>query len=282
MSRSNPSENDQPTASIVDSEAGTLQTDHGAILAYRRRAAAQSNQSAATIVSLGGFKSDMTGSKATALDQFCHVRGLAFLRFDYSGHGESRGDFLDGTISHWTADALAAIDNLTAGPLILVGSSMGGWIMLLAALQRRHRIKALIGIAAAPDFTEELIWDRLSAGDQNRLMTEGRLEEPSEYSAEPYVITRALIDDGRKHLLLRNAIDLDVPVRLLHGTRDPDVPYTQSLRLAEALTSSDVRVTLVKDGDHRLSRPDDLALLCDTVAALAQLPAASKACNPSR
>jgi pimeloyl-ACP methyl ester carboxylesterase len=270
--------------------------DHGAFLAYRRRAAAQRNQSDAaavspavvfpTVVFLGGFKSDMTGGKATALDEFCNARGLAFLRFDYSGHGASSGDFLDGTISRWSADALAAIDRLTEGPLILVGSSMGGWIMLLAALQRRARIKGLIGIAPAPDFTEELIWRRLPGSDQHRLMMQGRLEQPSEYSAEPYVITRALIEDGRRHLLLGGttggAIDLDMPVRLLHGMRDPDVPYRQSLRLAESLASRDVRVTLIKDGDHRLSRPEDLALLCDAVAELAQWPAASSARSPSR
>ena len=235
-----------------------------------------------TIVFLSGFKSDMTGSKATALDEFCNARGLGFLRFDYSGHGASSGDFLDGTISRWTADALAAIDKLTDGPLILVGSSMGGWIMLLVALQRRARIEGLIGIAAAPDFTEALIWRRLSGGDRHRLMAQGRLEQPSEYSAEPTVITRALIEDGRRHLLLGGAIDLGMPVRLLHGMADPDVPYRHSLHLAERLESRDVRVSLIKDGDHRLSRPQDLALLCDAVMELAQLPAANSARNPSR
>jgi len=290
MSGTNPSEND-PRAGTDDSAAATLHTDHGARLAYRRRPAAVASQLAnqsdaipasPTVVFLSGFKSDMTGSKATALDQFCNARGLGFLRFDYSGHGESSGDFLDGTISLWTADALAVIDTLTEGPLILVGSSMGGWIMLLAALQRRARIKGLIGVAAAPDFTEELIWRGLSGGDQHRLMAQGRLEQPSEYSAEPTVITRALIEDGRKHLLLGAAIDLTMPVRLLHGMADPDVPYRHSVRLAEKLTARDVRVTLIKDGDHRLSRPQDLALLNDAVAGLAQSPAASSARNPSR
>jgi pimeloyl-ACP methyl ester carboxylesterase len=294
MGGTNPSQNDPRTGTIVDSEAGALQTEHGALLAYRRRPAAQVTQfggnqndpSASvvfpTLVFLSGFKSDMTGSKATALDRFCNARGLGFLRFDYSGHGASSGDFLDGTISQWTADALAIIDKLSEGPLVLVGSSMGGWIMLLVALQRRARIKGLIGIAAAPDFTEELIWRGLRGGDQHRLMTEGRLEQPSEYSEEPYVITRALIEDGRKHLLLGGAIDLDLPVRLLHGMADPDVPYRHALRLAEHLVSRDVRVTLIKDGDHRLSRPEDLALLGDTVAELVQLPAASSARSPSR
>jgi len=287
MSDPNPSENDQSARSSGDSEAGTLQMERGVFLAYRRRQAAEvsqtaANQNDATVVFLGGFKSDMTGGKATALDEFCNARGLGFLRFDYSGHGASSGDFLDGTISRWSADALAVIDKLTAGPLVLVGSSMGGWIMLLVALQRRERIKGLIGIAAAPDFTEELIWRGLSGGDQHRLMTQGRVEQPSEYSAEPYVTTRALIEDGRKHLLLGGAIDLDVPVRLLHGMADPDVPYRYSLRLAERLASARVRVTLIKDGDHRLSRPEDLALLCDAVAELVQSPDASSARRPSR
>jgi pimeloyl-ACP methyl ester carboxylesterase len=287
MSDSDPSENDQGAVGMGDSESGALQIDHGAFLAYRRRNGAQRTQTDAaavlpTVVFLGGFKSDMTGGKAVALDALCNARGLGFLRFDYSGHGESSGDFLDGTISRWSGDALAVIDGLTTGPLILVGSSMGGWIMLLVALQRRQRIKGMIGIAAAPDFTEELIWRGLSGGDQHRLMTQGRLEQPSEYSTEPTVITRALIEDGRSHLLLHDAIDLDIPVRLLHGMADPDVPYRHSVRLAERLTSRDVRVNLIKDGDHRLSRPQDLALLCDAVVELAQLPAASSARNPSR
>ncbi len=282
MSPADPSENDHGGETNRDSDAHTLHLSHGAFLAYRRRTATQRNQSDAAVVFLTGFKSDMTGSKATALDHFCNARGLGFLRFDYSGHGASSGDFLDGTISRWTEDALAAIDALTEGPLVLVGSSMGGWIMLLVALQRRQRIRGLIGIAPAPDFTEELIWRGLSGGDQHRLMTQGRLEQPSEYSEEPYVITRALIEDGRKHLLLGDAIDLDVPVRLLHGMADPDVPYRHSLRLAEKVTSRDLRVTLIKDGDHRLSRPEDLVLLEDAVMELAQAPAASSARSPSR
>jgi pimeloyl-ACP methyl ester carboxylesterase len=289
MSGTNPSEND-PRAGTNDSAAATLHTDHGPSLAYRRRPAAARSQlanqsdtpSLPTVVFLSGFKSDMTGSKATFLDRFCNARGLGFLRFDYSGHGESSGDFLDGTISRWTADALAVIDKLTDGPLILVGSSMGGWIMLLVALQRRTRIKGLIGIAAAPDFTEELIWPGLSGGDQHRLMVQGRLEQPSEYSTEPTVITRALIEDGRKHLLLGGEIDLEMPVHLLHGMADPDVPYRHSLRLAETMKSRDLLVTLIKDGDHRLSRPEDLAVLGEAVMDLAQLPVANSARSPSR
>jgi pimeloyl-ACP methyl ester carboxylesterase len=282
MSDSNPSQIDRPLQARRDSEAGTLQRGHGAFLAYRRRQAVAAGRQKPTIVFLSGFKSDMTGGKATALDGFCDAEGLGLLRFDYSGHGASSGDFLDGTISLWTEDALAAIDALTDGPLILVGSSMGGWIMLLAALERRARIAGLIGVAPAPDFTEDLIWKQLRDDERARLMRDGRLEQASEYSAEPTVITRKLIEDGRRHLLLAQSIALDLPVRLLHGMADPDVPYQHSLRLAERLESRDVTVTLIKDGDHRLSREADLARLCAAVAELAQLPAPSSARNPTR
>ena len=225
----------------------------------------------------------MTGTKAQALDEFCYARGLGYLRFDYSGHGASGGNFLDGSISRWTADALAAIDSLTLGPLVLVGSSMGGWIMLLAALSRPERVAGLVGVAAAPDFTEELIWRGLSADARAQLLAAGKLEQPSEYSAEPYVITKTLIENGRKHLLLDRPIAISAPVRLLHGQADRDVPHGLSLRLAEQLATDDVAVTLIKDGDHRLSRPQDLARLCAAVDELArQSPAASSARNPAR
>ena len=278
MPESNPSEFDLSRPAPVDSESGTLHIDHGGFLAYRRRVASRQERAHAesatptivfpTIVFLGGFKSDMTGGKATALDTFCYARNLNYLRFDYSGHGVSSGDFLEGSITRWTADALAVIDKLTTGPLILIGSSMGGWIMLLAALQRRARVAGLIGIAAAPDFTEALIWQSLSADERRRLMSEGRLEQPSEYSDAPYVITRKLIEDGRSHLLLGRPIALDCKVRLLHGMRDSDVPHAFSLQLAQNLDSADVAVTLIKDGDHRLSRPQDLLRLCEAVDEL--------------
>ena len=234
------------------------------------------------IVFLGGFKSDMTGTKASTLDEFCHARRLGFLRFDYSGHGASSGDFRDGTISRWFADALAILDRLTEGPQILVGSSMGGWIMLLVALARPDRIKGLVGMAPAPDFTEALIWAELSDADRANLLRDGKLEQPSDYSADPYVITRALIEDGRHHLLLGGAIAIDAPVRLLHGLADRDVPHTMSLRLQEKLSAQDVVVTLIKDGDHRLSRAEDLARLCAAVDELVQRSASSNAPSPTR
>ena len=213
----------------------------------------------------------MAGTKATFLDDFCAARGLPCVRFDYSGHGASTGRFEDGTIGAWAADAIAVIDHVVDGSLVLVGSSMGGWIMLLAALARPNRIAGLIGLAPAPDFTEALIWNRLPDEARDRLMRDGRLEEPSAYADEPTVITRALIEEGRRHLLLSAPIGIRCPVRLLHGMADPDVPHRLSLDLAERLVTSDVRVTLIKDGDHRLSRAEDLALLGATLSEMMDL-----------
>jgi pimeloyl-ACP methyl ester carboxylesterase len=287
MTQTNPSEIAPEPTQTGESGIAKLQIDHNLFLAYRRRFASgggPKGQSggAPGIVFLGGFKSDMTGTKASRLDEICHAQGLGFLRFDYSGHGESSGDFLDGTISRWFADALAAFDRLTEGPQILVGSSMGGWIMLLLALARPERIEGLIGVAPAPDFTEELIWRTLSEHERAKLLRDGKLEQPSDYSPEPYVITRALIEDGRKNLLLGGAIPIAAPVRLLHGLNDRDVPHEISLRLQARLAAQDVVVELIKDGDHRLSRPQDLARLGAAVAELVQLSASSKAASPAR
>jgi pimeloyl-ACP methyl ester carboxylesterase len=219
-----------------------------------------------TVVFLPGFRSHMEGDKALHLLGLCTDAGQAMLRFDYSGHGVSGGRFEDGTIGAWAADALTVIDRLTEGPLLLVGSSMGGWIALLAALARPTRLAALVGIAAAPDFTETLMWQAMDPSQRARLLEDGVLHVPSQYG-DSYPITRRLIEEGRKHLLLHASIPIACPVRLLHGQRDPDVPWETSLRLAERLTGDDIRITLVKDGDHRLSRPPDLALLSAIVAA---------------
>jgi pimeloyl-ACP methyl ester carboxylesterase len=281
MTETNPSQIGRRPTRKGESGIAQLQIDHGSFLAYRRRFASGDGAKVPGIVFLSGFKSDMTGTKASALDAFCQTRGLGFLRFDYSGHGASSGDFLDGTISRWFADALAAFDRLTEGPQILVGSSMGGWIMLLVALARPERIKGLIGLAPAPDFTEELIWRTLSEDERGKLIRDGKLAQPSEYSEDPYVITRALIEDGRKNLLLAGPIAIDAPVRLLHGLNDRDVPYQISLRLQALLAAPDVVVHLIKDGDHRLSRPQDLFRLCAAVDELVQ-EAASSAANPAR
>jgi pimeloyl-ACP methyl ester carboxylesterase len=222
---------------------------------------------APTVVFLPGFRSDMNGDKATCLAAFCAHRGQAMLRFDYSGHGASDGAFEEGTIGNWTEDALAAIDALTEGDLVLVGSSMGGWIALLVALARSARVAGLIGIAAAPDFTETLMWNAMTPAERAALQRDGVLHVESQYG-EPLAITRTLIEDGRNHLLLKGPIGVECPVRLLHGQRDPDVPWETALRIAERVRSDDVRVTLVKDGDHRLSRPQDLDLLRDTLASM--------------
>jgi len=220
-----------------------------------------------TIVFLPGFRSDMTGDKATALAAFAAERGQAMLRFDYSGHGASEGAFLDGTIGQWAGDALTAIDRLTEGPLLLVGSSLGGWIALLTALSRPDRVTALVGVAAAPDFTQRLMWDSMAPAERLTLMRDGVLYIPSQYG-EPTPITRRLIEDGRDRLVLTGPIAFPGRVRLLHGQADPDVPWELALRIAERVTSNDVEIALVKDGDHRLSRPRDLALLTRTVGAL--------------
>jgi pimeloyl-ACP methyl ester carboxylesterase len=239
-------------------------------MAYRRQPASGFGEHLPGVIFLSGFKSDMSGSKATALAEFCRARGQAFLCFDYFAHGETGGDFAAGTIGHWRDDAVAALDELSDGPQILIGSSMGGWLMLLAALARPARIRGLIGIAAAPDFTEDLIFAALGEADRTKLQHDGRLEQPSAYSDDPYVISWKLIEEARQHLLLREAIPLDGPVRLLQGMADPDVPFAVALRLAEKLRSADVQLRLIKDGDHRLSRPQDLALLFDEVTALSQ------------
>ena len=220
-----------------------------------------------TTVFLPGFRSDMNGSKALETDAFCQRNGLACLRLDYSGHGASSGRFEDGTVGRWCDDALFLIDQHTEGDLVLVGSSMGGWIALLLALLRPDRVIGLVGIAAAPDFTETLMWAAMTDGERDILLRDGVLLTPSQYDA-PVPVTSALIEDGRKHLLLDRPIALNLPVRLLHGQQDPDVPWQTAMRLAERLETDDVQITLIKDGDHRLSRPGDLALLRHSLAAL--------------
>jgi pimeloyl-ACP methyl ester carboxylesterase len=221
-----------------------------------------------TIVFLGGLRSDMTGTKAGFLSTWCAARGSAFLRFDYSGHGASDGRFEDGSIGAWAADSLSVIEAATSGPLVLVGSSMGGWVMLEVALALPGRVVGLVGIAAAPDFTEELMWDAFSDAQKAALAADGVITLPNPYDPAGYRIGRALIEDGRRRLRLRAPIPITAPARLLHGQRDAEVPWQTSLRLAERLAGEDVRVTLIKDGDHRLSREADLALLAEAISSL--------------
>lgn len=219
------------------------------------------------VVFIGGFRSDMTGTKATYLEGIARDRGQAFLRFDHFGHGQSSGRFEDATVSRWGADMVEVLDRLTEGPQILVGSSMGGWVMLLAARARPARIHGLIGIAPAPDFTRRLMWRRFSDAQRTALMRDGIIHIPSQYG-DPAPISLALIQDGDRCTVLDAPIAFDGPVRLLHGMEDPDVPYQHSFEIVERLTSRDVRLILVKDGDHRLSRDQDLTLLADTIAEL--------------
>ena len=217
------------------------------------------------VVFCPGFGSDMGGTKAMRLAEMCAARGQAMLRFDYSGHGQSGGRFVDGCIGDWAADAAHVIETVTQGrELLLVGSSMGGWIALLLARDLGARVKAMVLIAPAPDFTELLMKPELTAAQLEALQTEGVIYPPSEYG-EPLPITRRLLEDGARHLLLGGKIAVRCPVRVLHGMRDADVPWELSVRLAEALESADVRLVFVKDGDHRLSREEDLLLLERTV-----------------
>jgi len=213
------------------------------------------------VVFLGGLRSDMDGTKALFLEAWAQASGRAFLRFDYSGHGQSSGAFTDGSIGDWAEDALAAITTLTAGPQVLVGSSMGGWVSLLVARSGQLPLAGLVGIAAAPDFTEDSMWAGFSEAEKTTLEREGRVEQPSDYSDEPYIITKRLIEDGRQQLVLRSALAIDAPVRLLQGTADTDVPQEVALRLLGHLDGPDVRLTLVKGADHRFSDPVCLDLV---------------------
>jgi len=221
-----------------------------------------------TYVWLSGFKSDMTGTKVTVLEGWAKQQGHGFLAFDYSGHGVSGGAFEEGTISAWREDALAAIEHLTSGSLILVGSSMGGWMALLSALALKARIAGMVLIAPAPDFTQKLMWPEFSAEQQAEIMQQGRTLRPSDYG-DPYPITRALIEDGEEWTLLDSEIDLTCPVRILQGQQDPDVPWEHAFKLVSALKSDDLIFTLIKDGDHRLSRDEDIERLVQTCADLA-------------
>lgn len=218
------------------------------------------------VVFLGGFRSDMQGSKALALEAYCIEKGIRFLRFDYSGHGQSEGDFMKLSIGDWKQDVLDMLDHLVPGKNIVVGSSMGGWLMLLAALARPKRVACLVGIASAPDFTEKLIWDKFTDAQKNELESKGVVYTPNCYDdEEPYPLTKHLIEEGRNHLVLDRTIDLDIPVRLLHGIIDEDVPWQVSVKTIEAMTTQNAAITLIKNGNHRLSEPDQLEKLCDYV-----------------
>ncbi len=234
----------------------TLTTPQGRQIAYHQTAGRGPG-----VVFLGGFRSDMTGTKALYLQDWAVRQGRAFLRFDYSGHGQSSGAFEDGAIGDWFADARAVLTTLTTGPQLLIGSSMGGWVALLLARAMADRVAGLIGIAAAPDFTEDSLWAGFSQAQRNDLMQNGRVEVPTDYADAPYVITRRLIEDGRAHLVFRAPLGLPFPVRLLQGTADTDVLPAVALRLLDHATGPDIRLTLVKGADHRFSSDPCFALI---------------------
>lgn len=237
-----------------------LTTPEGRRIAYDRSAGRGPG-----VVFLGGFRSDKEGTKALALEAWARAAGRAFLRFDYSGHGQSSGDFLEGCIGDWFEDARAAILSLTQGPQVLVGSSMGGWISLLIARAHPERVAGLVTVAAAPDFTEDM---RAGFDEEQRraLARDGRVALPSDYSDEPYIITRRLIEEGRARLVLDRPLSLPMPVRMLQGTADTDVPVAVALRLLDQAEGPDLRLTLVKEADHRFSTPDCLRLIEASVA----------------
>ncbi len=232
-----------------------LETAQGRRLAYHK-----SEGAGPTIVFLGGLKSDMEGTKAVHLEAWAQARGQEFLRFDYSGHGESSGAFTDGCIGDWHEDTLAALSELTDGPLVVVGSSMGGWQALLLARAMPDRIAGLVTIAAAPDFTEDGYWASFSDQQKSDLEAIGHVELPSDYM-EPYVITKRMIEDGRKRLVLRSPLDLPFPVRFLQGTADTAVSTQTAVRLLDHATGPDMQLLLVKDADHRFSDGPCLRLI---------------------
>ncbi|MGO1162186.1 alpha/beta hydrolase [Brucella pseudogrignonensis] len=241
----------------------------GAQIAVRNR----NGQVTPGVVWLGGYRSDMLGTKAVVLDAWAEKTGRSALRLDYSGHGESGGDFNEGTISRWLNESLAVYAKYAKGPQILVGSSMGGWIALRMAQELKKIGKSPAGIvliAPAPDFTAELVEPSLTDAQKKDLIKQGYFEEPSEYSPNPYIYTRALIEDGRNNLVLKGIIETGCPVHILQGMQDEAVPYQHALKLVEHLPVDDVTLTLVRDGDHRLSRPQDLELLIRTVSGLAE------------
>lgn len=241
----------------------------GAEIAIRNRV----GHHAPGVVWLGGYRSDMLGTKALALDEWAEKTGRSALRFDYSGHGSSGGDFNQGTISRWLNESLTVYAKYAQGEQILVGSSMGGWIALRMAQELKKAGKApaaIVLIAPAPDFTAALVEPTLTEAQKKDLIEKGYFEEPSEYSPNPYIYTRTLIEDGRNNLVLTGIIETGCPVHILQGMQDEAVPYQHALKLVEHLPVDDVTLTLVRDGDHRLSRPQDLELLIRTVSGLAE------------
>ena len=261
----------QPSAYPSDPEPAFVEV--GQDDSRRRIAVRARDGSGPGLFWLGGFHSDMRGTKALALDQWAIAHHRACVRFDYSGHGESGGAFVDGTIGRWLEESVAVFEQFCAGPQVVIGSSMGGWMALLLAreIARRRSSRAslagLVLIAPAPDFTQVLMWNGFSSEVREEIMAKGVWLRPSQYG-EPYPITRALIEEGRKHLLLGSAIEVGCPVRILQGAQDPDVPWKHAFALAHRLPADDVVLTVIQDGDHRLSRPQDIARIIAAVAEI--------------
>lgn len=236
--------------------------------AYHKISAKQNNKLG--IIFLGGFNSDMNGTKAQNFAQYAIEQDYDFIRFDYSGHGMSSGKFEEGTIRQWLEDTLRVIDQLTDKPQILIGSSMGGWLMLLAALARPDKIAGMIGLAAAPDFTEDLIWGKFTAKQKEDILRDKQIHFSNEFCSDPYLITLNLIEEARNHLLLDKIININIPIYLFHGMDDQDVPYQISLNLAEKLTSKNVDVHLIKNAGHRLSEPGELKKIHQIISIMMQ------------
>src|SRR3954462_7126852 len=270
MKRREKSNKTMINSAVIDPEPGSIEV--GKAAGQRRIAVRARAGTWPGLFWLGGFNSDMRGTKALAIDSWAAEQGRACVRFDYSGHGESGGKFVDGTIGRWLEESLALFDAFCAGPQVVIGSSMGGWLALLLAREIARRggggragIAGLVLIAPAPDFTEELMWKGFAPEVRAEIESKGVWLRPSQYG-EPYPITRALIEEGRNHLLLGSAIEVGCPVRILQGAQDPDVPWQHAFALTHRLPSDDVVLTMIQDGDHRLSRPQDIARIIAAVA----------------
>ncbi len=242
-----------------------LKTEHGTDIAWTGRI----TEGSPTFVFFAGHGSDMNGTKALAVDEWAQENGYGIIRFDYFGHGQSSGEYLDGTISIWRKDCNAVLDQLTTGPVIIVGSSLGGWLMMLAARDRIDRIKGLIGIAAAPDFTDDLIWNALSSEDQLKMKRDGKIALPNPYSDDDVIYPYSLITDGRDNFVLRDKQETPFPVRLLHGMDDEEVPSSTAETLAKNLIGNDIQVVLVKGAGHRFSSAEQIDILIATLGEIA-------------
>lgn len=240
-------------------------------LAYRYSPQKEKTKNWPTVMFCGGYRSDMNGTKATYLEKACQKRGQGFVCFDYSGHGQSEGRFEDGTIGIWTEDALNILDQVAQGPIILVGSSMGGWIALLLARARAGKIQGLLGLAAAPDFTKDMYELHLSEEQKRQLEEKGRVEVPNDYSDDPYIFTKKFYEESQRHLVLKQPQTIDFPMRFIQGMKDKDVPWETAVKIQKNYNGVEIDVIFIDDGDHSLSRPEDLVLIDKEVRGLSEI-----------